>query len=187
MKPGRAVLEPVPIIVDPVHGPGFAVPDVCGSAWWGALHGVVSAINCSHCRGEAEKLMSALHDYVNWKLGKPLFNRRNFISVALWYLDALRDLGESHFQAAPTSDFPALTDEQLNGISETESQALFQAAQGGPALHFPILSDEQLEHVFAAESHLAAAGVSFDTDYDLDDRSRQWRLDWSLTGARLGD
>jgi hypothetical protein len=58
------------------------VSDVCGPSWWGALHGVVDSISCESCRDHGQDLMSAMHDFVNIKLGKELYDPVNFRHVA---------------------------------------------------------------------------------------------------------
>ena len=71
------------------------IADVCGSAWWGALEGVARSINCETCRNHAVMLISGMHDLVNMHLGKPIFDRENFIAVAATYAHEVEKLGES--------------------------------------------------------------------------------------------
>ena len=71
-------------------GPADAVsiPDVCGASWWAMLHGWARAIEtdgCSPCGGFAVKAARALHDLVNAKLGRPLFDQKNFREIAQLY------------------------------------------------------------------------------------------------------
>jgi hypothetical protein len=55
-------------------------------------------------------------------------------------------------------------------------------------LRFTSLTKEKLQHIFKAENELSKAGVTFDTGSDIEDGrkiSREWELDWSLSGAEL--
>ena len=61
------------------------IAEVCGSSWWKAFEGIVAAINCSHCREGAEALLMAMHDVVNYKLEKAIFNQENLRMVAEYY------------------------------------------------------------------------------------------------------
>ena len=57
-----------------------------------------------------------------------------------------------------------------------------------PTLTFPIKSRKQLSHLFEAQKHLSRAGVHFDSGSNIKDGkpvTRDWELDYSLTGARL--
>lgn len=49
-------------------------------------------------------------------------------------------------------------------------------------VHLGPLDDEQREHVLAAQRQLRAAGIGFDTGYDLTSNVRDWEWDWSLSG-----
>lgn len=53
-------------------------PNVFGPKYWFALHDIVDRIPCPSCREEAIPLMSFVHDFVNQKLKKPLYNPTNF-------------------------------------------------------------------------------------------------------------
>jgi len=68
------------------------VADVCGAGWWGAFHGIAEAINCNQCRERAIQLVGAMHDVVNWYLGKPIFNAEGFALIAGFYAKALADI-----------------------------------------------------------------------------------------------
>ena len=52
-------------------------------------------------------------------------------------------------------------------------------------IQFVNLSKEQMEHLFRAETELLKAGVSFDTGYNFETKTRDWELDWALKGARV--
>lgn len=47
------------------------------------------------------------------------------------------------------------------------------------------MTEEQKSHLRNAERELSAAGITFDTGYDLGSGIRDWELDWSLKGASL--
>lgn len=51
---------------------------VFGPKYWSAFHTLAENIPCSGCRGFAEKFMVFFHDMVNKKLGKPLYDEKNF-------------------------------------------------------------------------------------------------------------
>lgn len=72
--------------------PEIYISDVCGSSWWGALHGVVGAINCSSCREHGAQLLSGMHDLINFALGKPIYDPKNFNDVANYYHTTLQEL-----------------------------------------------------------------------------------------------
>lgn len=52
-----------------------------GSKVWRKIHGAVQEIECDHCRNNGSKLMTFSHDVVNFKLGKSLFNPKNFTEM----------------------------------------------------------------------------------------------------------
>lgn len=53
-------------------------PDEFGKYYWNALHSTVERIPCSICRDEAVPLMKFMHDIVNKKLEKPIYDEKNF-------------------------------------------------------------------------------------------------------------
>jgi hypothetical protein len=58
---------------------GFCdVAHTCGPVWWASLTAAADAIGCSHCRPEALKMVSALHDVKNVLAGKAIYNPGNF-------------------------------------------------------------------------------------------------------------
>lgn len=52
--------------------------DVFGPKYWRAIHSMAGEIPCSICRNEWESFTIFGHDYVNWKLKKPIFSETNF-------------------------------------------------------------------------------------------------------------
>lgn len=58
----------------PKHGS----PDDWGSKYWFALHDIAHRVPCSICRNEGEELISFVHDYVNEKTGKQIFDLNNY-------------------------------------------------------------------------------------------------------------
>lgn len=52
--------------------------EVFGPHYWAALHNIVDEIPCSICRNDAIGLMKGMHDTVNYKLGKPIYDEDNF-------------------------------------------------------------------------------------------------------------
>jgi len=90
---------------DHLHRPSLSdgmvsIADECGGSWWAALHGVVQAINCPPCREHGQRLMSAMHDLVNHKLGRPLFDPNNFARVAGEYAEAAGAAAKAELWAA---------------------------------------------------------------------------------------
>ncbi len=80
----------VPWETDPDTGDQYIeIPQVCGAGWWGALEGVVGSITCESCRTDAVKMLSAMHDLVNVRLGKGLYDPSNFSEVVQQYQAAL--------------------------------------------------------------------------------------------------
>lgn len=49
-----------------------------GPKYWAALSNIAHRVPCSLCRGEAEEMISFLHDRVNLKLDKKLYDEQNF-------------------------------------------------------------------------------------------------------------
>jgi len=49
-----------------------------GAKDWKKIDNVVNGIECESCRDEGKKLMSFAHDIVNAKLGKKIFDKKNF-------------------------------------------------------------------------------------------------------------
>ena len=49
-----------------------------GEHIWAERKQVNAKIECDTCRENAEKLETFTHDVVNAKLGKPIFNKKNF-------------------------------------------------------------------------------------------------------------
>lgn len=52
--------------------------EVFGPHYWAALHNLVENIPCSICRNDAIGLMRGMHDVVNVKLDKPVYDKENF-------------------------------------------------------------------------------------------------------------
>lgn len=76
----------------PEHEISVNLSAVYGPLWWAKLEQDVAAINCPPCRAEGQALLSAMHDLMNLKLGKPLFDANNFRRVATEYGAALNAL-----------------------------------------------------------------------------------------------
>jgi len=53
-------------------------PEKFGKFYWFALHDIVNRIPCPGCRQEAVPMLSFMHDLVNFKIEKPLFDKENF-------------------------------------------------------------------------------------------------------------
>lgn len=49
-----------------------------GSKEWQKIHAAVEDIGCETCRDEGRKLMTFTHDVVNARLGKPIYDKKNF-------------------------------------------------------------------------------------------------------------
>lgn len=56
-------------------------PDVFGPYYWKAFHNLADRIPCSLCKPYAQKFMIFFHDTVNKKLGKPLYDEKNYNEV----------------------------------------------------------------------------------------------------------
>ena len=52
-------------------------------------------------------------------------------------------------------------------------------------VRIPIINRTQLQYIFNAEDNLNAAGITFDTAFDAEQKVRIWQLDWSLSGAEV--
>lgn len=81
----------------PAHDDGHVyVPDVCGGQWWGFAHAWADVIHdqgCSKCGAEAIDFVRAMHDAVNWKLGKPLQQPKALRRIAGWMALAADTVG----------------------------------------------------------------------------------------------
>ena len=49
-----------------------------GSDKWDQIHKISDSIECDSCREDGKALMVFSHDFVNARLGKPLFDEKNF-------------------------------------------------------------------------------------------------------------
>ena len=52
-------------------------------------------------------------------------------------------------------------------------------------IEIPDVDDKKLDALFKAENALREAGISFDTGFDVREGRRDWKFDWSLSGARV--
>lgn len=52
-------------------------------------------------------------------------------------------------------------------------------------LKIPMQSEEQVKHLQKARNNLTKAGITFDSGYDLVNGIFEWKLDWSLKGAKI--
>lgn len=50
-----------------------------GRKAWAQIHGACNILQCSICKNECITLTSGIHDVVNIKLGKPIFNRNQLM------------------------------------------------------------------------------------------------------------
>lgn len=53
-------------------------PPAFGPSYWNAIHSLVKEVPCPTCRDYAERFTVFFHDTVNYKLGKPLYDKENF-------------------------------------------------------------------------------------------------------------
>lgn len=53
-------------------------PEYFGPFYWKAIHNLVSEVPCYSCRKDGESLFVFAHDLVNYKLGKKIFDQKNF-------------------------------------------------------------------------------------------------------------
>ena len=75
------------------------VADVSGPCWWRILHSWAEAIRdegCGSCGEFAVGATVALHDLVNVELGKPVWDRRNFVDFAAAYHAAAEEVLGMH-------------------------------------------------------------------------------------------
>lgn len=56
----------------PEHGPNW------GSKYWNAIHTIADMIPCSICHDDGVELFKFSHDLVNYKLGKKIWDQKNF-------------------------------------------------------------------------------------------------------------
>lgn len=57
-------------------------PTVFGPKYWEAYHNLTSNIPCGTCKEFAVRFMIFFHDVVNLKLGKPLYDPKNFAEIS---------------------------------------------------------------------------------------------------------
>lgn len=48
-----------------------------GSKVWSELHRIVENIPCGSCSVEGQSLLNAMHDIINLRLGKPIYDLKN--------------------------------------------------------------------------------------------------------------
>lgn len=113
------------------HSETTYVADVCGSSWWGALHGIAGAINCESCRDHAIELVGAMHDLVNWYLGKPMFSEKGFSMIAGRYAESLAGIDWKMDLGAADQVVAALPVELQGNRTSPKIDALPQELQGG--------------------------------------------------------
>jgi len=58
--------------------PTTVVPEEFGPYYWKAIHDMASRIPCGSCRHKWETFTEFGHDFVNYRLGKPFHNKKNF-------------------------------------------------------------------------------------------------------------
>lgn len=58
--------------------PTTVVPEEFGPYYWKAIHDMASRIPCGSCRGKWETFTKFGHDFVNQRLGKPIYDQKNF-------------------------------------------------------------------------------------------------------------
>lgn len=73
----------------PKHG----TPDEWGKYYWNALSTTAEKIPCGLCRGEAIEMISALHDTINFKLKKDLYDEDNLKKWLDKYVELRNKLG----------------------------------------------------------------------------------------------
>lgn len=52
--------------------------EALGHRIWGIFHGIADNYGCHLCKHDAQVLISGIHDIVNVKLGKKVFNKKYF-------------------------------------------------------------------------------------------------------------
>jgi len=52
-------------------------PEVFGPYFWKSLHSTVENIPCNICKNDAIDMMKFMHDLVNHKLQKPIYDKAN--------------------------------------------------------------------------------------------------------------
>lgn len=53
-------------------------PEYFGKYYWAAIHNMASEIPCGSCRYKWETFTKFGHDLVNSRLGKPIFDQKNY-------------------------------------------------------------------------------------------------------------
>jgi len=51
---------------------------VFGPDFWAAFHDLAKRVPCDECRDKAESFMVFFHDMVNVRVGKPVYDEKNF-------------------------------------------------------------------------------------------------------------
>ena len=130
------VPEVVPWDIDERGDQGVYVPDVCGPSWWRMLHGWAEAIRdegCPSCGEFAVQAVSALHDLVNLKLGKPLHDRDNLAEISELYCRTTGALGSG---SALSQEDSALTDQAIkldvSGTGDFVSERVSESGEFDP-------------------------------------------------------
>jgi len=167
--------------IAPDQGGTIYVADVCGPGWWGALHGVVEAINCSSCRDHGVELMGAMHDLVNWYLGKPIFNAKGFAVVAAHYAKALAEIkaDKTVYQHQELHDDEGWT---LDVDAEDELiDVLPDELQGGRMAQDVI--GHVIEHWATSDPSFAQANIKITSQESTDQAVFETVLAWGIQNA----
>ena len=123
------------------HDPGVNVSDVCGSSWWGILHGVAQSIHdygCPSCGKHAISLIRYAHDLVNVSLDKPIHAPE---AIAEWTpfarkLSAGLDVHQHQRRRPPKCRFDADTFATNPGAVARFMRDLGRAQKSGDAAGF---------------------------------------------------
>ena len=113
------------------------VAEVSGPCWWRILHSWAEAIRdegCSSCGEFAVGATVALHDLVNVELGKPVWDRRNFVDFAAKCHAAAEEVLGIHVDkpAMGRAIVPSTISERIRAGSALPRQGVEQAAAARP-------------------------------------------------------
>ncbi|SRR6266571_737892 len=75
-------------------------PDKWGAVAWDSFMDVANSIPCSECKPFGIQFVTAAHDMVNLKLGKPVYDRKNLLDFKA-KLDKAVSLCHSRHQCSP--------------------------------------------------------------------------------------
>ena len=143
------------------------VAEVSGPCWWRILHSWAEAIReegCSSCGEFAVGATVALHDLVNVELGKPVWDRRNFVDFAAAYHAAAEEVLGMHVDKPAMGR--AIIPSTISARIKAASALLEQAAEQATAARPQALQDEAIAVDVSGEGDFVSERLADPDEFD---------------------